>query len=242
MRKKWGVGGELLNLKLYSHSLSLHSKANTTQGFPSPPQIQPCSPEPACPLRQTHRNQEEGEEGDPSPGAFAELRGGARSRGVSQVGKETPAGLPTPGPPPASPRDPHQSTQFQLTSSPRSLRKHSREASPPPPLGGAGDATPCPRAWPREDTNKEEVRARLPGTGPRQARGPGGGWEAELAGRFASIQRDWDVERKTTRRRWKVRKANENTLREPEGSPQNAAGSRGFALFLSRPRHFRLPN
>lgn len=34
----------------------------------------------------------------------------------------------------------------------------------------------CPRAWPREDYDEEkEVHARLPGTGPRLARGSRGG-------------------------------------------------------------------
>lgn len=61
-------------------------------------------------------------------------------------------------------------------SSPNSLRRHSPELSPPPPLRGAGETPLSPRAWPREDDGTDkEVRVRLPGTGPRLARGPGGG-------------------------------------------------------------------
>lgn len=106
-KKKRGGGKELPNLKLYAYCLTLHSKANTTQELPRPPQTRPFrrnAPAPSDKLTRTRTRA--GKESRAQEGAFAELREGcsrgSRPRRVAS-GQGDYSGLPSPARPPPSP-------------------------------------------------------------------------------------------------------------------------------------------
>lgn len=105
------------------------------------------------------------------------------------------------------------------------------------PRSGGGDSQ-SPRLAPGRRRG-EGARA-APRNRPSASEGPPRRLRSGTRQPFARIKRD--VERKTTKRIWTVRKGNKNTTRPLGESPQKAAGSQEFALVSADPGSFRPPD